>query len=196
MFTDVCLSTGGALSWGGAWSLGMSGPGGVGVPGGDPPGPDPPEPGTTGNRHSPQGPGTPRTVTAAGGTHPTGMHSCSETFCTVRLCRTVEVAYILLLSVIRLGTVPNEISRSHSHVPITLMIAHSPLKEMLDKCALDLESVHTKSEKRAIAKVCCVIFATNMVCNVIKMGRQLFQTWQPATSPSLCEQTLADRLVS
>ena len=40
------LDPGGAWSWGDAWS--------GGVPGGDPPG----------------------TATGAGGTHPTGMHSC------------------------------------------------------------------------------------------------------------------------
>ena len=44
-----CLVPGGA--WSGGW---VPGPGGVGVPGGDPPG----------------------MATAAGGTHPTGMHSC------------------------------------------------------------------------------------------------------------------------
>ena len=48
MFTGVCLST-----RGGAWSGGCLVPGVV--PGGDP---------------------LPRTDTAAGGTHPTGMHSC------------------------------------------------------------------------------------------------------------------------
>ena len=68
MFTGVCLSTGGGLLLGGCllpegcMVLEGVGPGGVcsrggvcsgGVPGGDP-----------------------RTATAAGGTHPTGMHSC------------------------------------------------------------------------------------------------------------------------
>ena len=53
MFTGVCLSTGV-----GAWSRGVPGPGG-GVPG----------PGGAWWR-------PPRTATAAGGTHPTGMHSC------------------------------------------------------------------------------------------------------------------------
>ena len=72
IFTSVCqefCSQGGACSLGGAWSrgclvggglvLGGSGLGGAwsgGVPGGD----------------------TPQTATAAGGTHPTGMHSCYE----------------------------------------------------------------------------------------------------------------------
>ena len=54
----MILFTGGCLVWGGAWSREVSGPRGVpgpgGSPGGDPPG----------------------TATAAGGTHPTGMHSC------------------------------------------------------------------------------------------------------------------------
>ena len=45
---------GGAWSRGVAWSQGVHGPGGV--PGGDPP----------------------LTATAAGGMHPTGMHSCSN----------------------------------------------------------------------------------------------------------------------
>ena len=53
MFTGVCLSTGvGAWSRGGAWTrMGVPGPGGCLVE-------------------------TPRTATAASGTHPTGMHSC------------------------------------------------------------------------------------------------------------------------
>ena len=73
IFTGVCHSVnmGGVCSWGvsapggGVCSQGVSAPGGVSalggvcsrggqVPGGDPPG----------------------TATAAGGTHPTGMHSC------------------------------------------------------------------------------------------------------------------------
>ena len=62
MFTGVCLSTGGGylvpggcLVLGGLWSGGMGRlVWGGAVPGGDPP----------------------RTATAAGGTHPTGMHSC------------------------------------------------------------------------------------------------------------------------
>ena len=68
MFTGVCLSTagvcpGGGWSQGDGWSRGWLVPrggawsgreSGLGVPGGDPP----------------------RTATAAGGTHPTGMHSC------------------------------------------------------------------------------------------------------------------------
>ena len=53
-----CLALGGACSGGWVWS-GGSGPGGVClVPGGG-------------------AGGDPRTATAAGGTHPTGMHSCS-----------------------------------------------------------------------------------------------------------------------
>ena len=44
---------GGGLLWGGAWSGGCLVMGRLGVPGGDPP-----------------------MATAAGGTHPTGMHSC------------------------------------------------------------------------------------------------------------------------
>ena len=55
MFTPVCHS----VHSGGAWSGGLPGPGG-GVPG----------PGG-GLVETP-----PRTATAAGGTHPTGMHSC------------------------------------------------------------------------------------------------------------------------
>ena len=51
-----CLVPGDAWSLGGCLVLGGSGPGG---PGGDPP---------------------PQTATAAGGTHPTGMHSCYLTF--------------------------------------------------------------------------------------------------------------------
>ena len=67
IFSQVCVKNsvhrGSAWSWGGgAWSWEGSGLGGVwsggvwsgGVPGGDPPG----------------------MATAAGGTHPTGMHSC------------------------------------------------------------------------------------------------------------------------
>ena len=67
MFIGICLSTGvvhgseGCMVPEGAWSggcmvLGVNGPGGAcsrGMPGGDPP------------------------ATAAGSTHPTGMHSCS-----------------------------------------------------------------------------------------------------------------------
>ena len=53
---------GGSLLLGGAWSWGGSGPGRCllqgGVPGGD----------------------TPRMATAAGSMHPTGMHSCCNTF--------------------------------------------------------------------------------------------------------------------
>ena len=90
MFTGVCLSTGGILDWGvwsgGYRSWGVPAPGGcacsqgvwsqrVPAPGGS----------------SPRGRGcllsgglvpegclveTPTTATAAGGTHPTGMHSC------------------------------------------------------------------------------------------------------------------------
>ena len=55
MFLQACviLFIGGCLVLGGVWCQGgVPGPGGV--PGGDPPG----------------------TATAAGGTHPTGMHSC------------------------------------------------------------------------------------------------------------------------
>ena len=52
MFTGVCLSTGGGGAWSGGCLLRRGGP--PRVPGGDPPG----------------------TATAAGGTHPTGMHSC------------------------------------------------------------------------------------------------------------------------
>ena len=71
MFTGVCLSTGG-----GAWSRGLPGPGG-GVPGlGDT---------WLGGVWSGgcllQGGclmETPQTATAAGGTHPTAMHSCHE----------------------------------------------------------------------------------------------------------------------
>ena len=57
---SVILSTGGegACSQRGAWSLGVPGPR-EGLPGGDP---------------------TSGTDTAAGGTHPTGMHSCSNIF--------------------------------------------------------------------------------------------------------------------
>ena len=54
MFTGVCLSTGGGESMvrGGGWSgWGLDGPGGWIVE-------------------------TPPSATAAGGTHPTGMHSC------------------------------------------------------------------------------------------------------------------------
>ena len=51
---SVILSTGGFLVPGGCLVLGGVVPGPWGVPGGDPPG----------------------TATAAGGTHPTGMHSC------------------------------------------------------------------------------------------------------------------------
>ena len=72
IFTGVwgCLLLVGCLLLGGVWSQG-SGPGGClvpggvwsrGMPGGDPPG----------------------TATAAGGTHPTGMHSCLLNFF---LCR-------------------------------------------------------------------------------------------------------------
>ena len=58
MFTGVCLSTGvGACSWGGYMVQGVHAPGGVHDPGGGLPG------------------GDPSTATAAGGTHPTGMHS-------------------------------------------------------------------------------------------------------------------------
>ena len=49
---------GGCLILGGVWSRGGSGPGGCLVPEGGVAGGDPP------------------TATAAGGTHPTGMHSC------------------------------------------------------------------------------------------------------------------------
>ena len=70
VFTRVCDSvyrggawSGGCLVWGvpgpgGAWSRGVSGPRGVPGPGGSP------------------GGDSPGTATAAGGTHPTGMHSC------------------------------------------------------------------------------------------------------------------------
>ena len=74
MFTGVCLST-----RGGAWSGGLV-PGGCLVPG---------VPGPGGGYLLPRGAlswggicsrgvpgGAPRTATAAGGTHPTGMHSC------------------------------------------------------------------------------------------------------------------------
>ena len=54
---------GGCLVLGGAWSWGVPGPGGYLVPGG--PGGDPPP-----------NPPLPEMATAAGGTHPTGMHSC------------------------------------------------------------------------------------------------------------------------
>ena len=65
LHVSVILSTReGCLVRGGAWSRGVSAPGGAwslggvcswgGLPSGDPP----------------------RTATAAGGTHPTGMHSC------------------------------------------------------------------------------------------------------------------------
>ena len=88
--------SGGCLLWGGAWSQGgvcsggcllwglvLSGPGGVSGPGGGlvlgGSGP--------GGVPGPGGPGgdPPGTATAAGGTHPTGMHSC---YCKVLLtCR-------------------------------------------------------------------------------------------------------------
>ena len=68
IFTGVCLSTGGVpgpggcLVLGGAWSRGRGGAWsrgrGVPAPGGGVPG------------------GDPQTATAAGDTHPTGMHSC------------------------------------------------------------------------------------------------------------------------
>ena len=86
MFTGVCLSTWGVHGPGGAWSRGVHGPGDV------------------------HGPGwcawswggcmvrgcawsrgvvclveTPPTATAAGGTHPTGMHSCLGCIHTERL---------------------------------------------------------------------------------------------------------------
>ena len=70
----MILSTGGGVcSRGGAWPQGGSGPGGVPAPGLVP------------------GPGrgclveTPPTATAAGGTHPTGMHSCCMIFDVVRI---------------------------------------------------------------------------------------------------------------
>ena len=73
----MCLSTGwvhGPGGWcmvlgGGAWSWGVYGPRGCMVPGrsgGDPP--------------------PPPTATAAGGMHPTGMHSCSLHFSPIRTC--------------------------------------------------------------------------------------------------------------
>ena len=81
MFTGVCLSTGvpapggGAWSWGvsapggclllgGAWSQGVPAPGGVPARGG----------GGTWSQGVPGG--DPLMATAAGGMHPTGMHSC------------------------------------------------------------------------------------------------------------------------
>ena len=77
MFTGVCLSTGGgggSAPRGGAWSGGCLVPGGCLVLGG---GLLQGEPGPGGS-----GPGgawwrPPRTATAAGGRHPTGMHSCN-----------------------------------------------------------------------------------------------------------------------
>ena len=75
IFIGVCqefCSQGGAWSRGGVPGLGVPGPGGAcswegecsqGVPGGDPP-------------H--------QTATAAGGTHPTGMHSCSVNETTIK----------------------------------------------------------------------------------------------------------------
>ena len=59
MFTGVCLSMGGAWSWRVPGPGKVPGPGGwclvLGGPGGEP---------------------LPRKITAVGGTHPTGMHSC------------------------------------------------------------------------------------------------------------------------
>ena len=86
MFTGVCLSTGGCLvPWGwGAWSRGVPAPGGLvprgacsrGVWSGGVPGPG--EVPAWGGGLVWEGclVETPRTATAAGGTHPTGMHSC------------------------------------------------------------------------------------------------------------------------
>ena len=68
MFTGVCLST-----EGGVWSPRCLVPGGIPGPGGD---------AWSGGAWSGSGPGgvpggdPPRTATAAGGTHPTGMHFC------------------------------------------------------------------------------------------------------------------------
>ena len=70
MLTGVCLSTGGGCS--GAWSRGVTGPWGMvqGVPA---PGGGVWFWGDTCSGRVPGG--DPQIVTAAGGTHPTGMHS-------------------------------------------------------------------------------------------------------------------------
>ena len=67
MFTSVCLSTGRVpgRGGGGVCSRGVPGPGGGSDPGGLP-----------GPRRGLVETLSPRTATAAGGTHPTGMHSC------------------------------------------------------------------------------------------------------------------------
>ena len=57
LFTGGRACSGGVPAPGGVWSWGVSGPGGVPAPGG------------------PGGEPLPPTATAAGGTHPTGMHS-------------------------------------------------------------------------------------------------------------------------
>ena len=71
VFTGVCLSTGGCLVPGGAWSWVVSALGGL-VPGRGGAWSGAWYPGM--HRGSPPG----ETATAADGTHPTGMHSCSS----------------------------------------------------------------------------------------------------------------------
>ena len=77
-----CLVPGGAWSERGAWSGRVAGPGGCLVPGdiwsGGIPGLGVPGPGGawSGRCLVETPPPLPRTATATGGTHPTGMHSC------------------------------------------------------------------------------------------------------------------------
>ena len=65
MFTSVCVCPQGGCLVGGCLF-----PGGCLVPGGSDPG------GVPGSRRGLVENPSPRTATAAGGTHPTGMHSC------------------------------------------------------------------------------------------------------------------------